>query len=162
MASTTQETPAPPQTPDRKLGPPDTIVWRWSDDPVEETSSANLQTQARLTALVRNTFFSTGERGGVDVVVVPTAPTHFTRAEMEAGPIGKNSFLSTFTHGGNVLDLCSVACPAGEYDVGKLGLGKEVVEEGRLPFGVTFWGLSGGDAEVHEIARRFEEVVGRE
>ncbi|KAB5557942.1 amidase signature domain-containing protein [Coniochaeta sp. 2T2.1] len=118
-----------------------------------------LQTQPRLTALVRNTVSSPGEGGGVDVVVVPTAPTHFTRREMEADPIGKNGFLGTFTHSGNVLDLCAVACPAGEYEAKELGLGEE---EGRLPFGVTFLRVGGGDAEVLEIAGRFEEVVGRE
>ena len=38
MTSTTTESPAPP-VPDRKLGPPETIVWRWNDDPIEETTS---------------------------------------------------------------------------------------------------------------------------
>ncbi|OIW33648.1 amidase signature enzyme [Coniochaeta ligniaria NRRL 30616] len=111
----------------------------------------DLQAQARLTALVRNAVFAAGE-GGVDVVVVPTAPTHFTIEEMEADPIKRNSFLGTFTHSGNVLDLCAVACPAGTYEAGELVEG----EEGRLPFGVTFLGVGGSDADVLEVARRFE------
>lgn len=124
----------------RKAGPAD--VYR------------DLQTQARLTALVRNTTFSAGE-GGVDVVVLPTAPTHFTIEEMEADPIRKNSFLGTFTHSGNVLDLCAVACPADTYEAGELVEGAE----GKLPFGVMFLGVGGSDADVLEVARRFEGVV---
>ena len=34
IAETTTAAPAP----DRKLGPPDTVVWRWNDDPITETS----------------------------------------------------------------------------------------------------------------------------
>lgn len=120
----------------------------------------DLQAQARLTATVRNSVFSSssGSGGGVDVVVVPTAPTHFTLAEMAADPVGRNSFLGTFTHCGNVLDLCAVAVPAGTYEAGELDGG----QEGRLPFGVTFLGVGGADAEVLEVARRFEGVGGEE
>ena len=57
---------------------------------------------------------------GVDVVVVPTAPTHWTTEEVLADPIKKNSVLGEFTHCGNVLDLCAVAVPAGTYAVREL------------------------------------------
>jgi len=53
------------------------------------------------------------------------------------------------------LDLCGVAVPAGTYPVKELS-GKEG-DEGVLPFSVTFLGGSRLDAEVLEIARRFEE-----
>ncbi|KAL8837683.1 MAG: hypothetical protein Q9170_002444 [Blastenia crenularia] len=86
---------------------------------------------------------------GVDVVVVPTAPAHFTVEEVLADPVAMNSVLGEFTHFGNVLDLCAVAVPAGTYEVGRK----------VLPFSVTFLGGSRLDAETLEIARRFEESV---
>jgi allophanate hydrolase len=93
---------------------------------------------------------------GVDVIIVPTAPTHWTIEEVLADPIKKNSVLGEFTHCGNVLDLCGVAVPAGTYPVSELS-GKD--EEGILPFSVTFLSGSRLDAEMLEIARRFEESV---
>jgi allophanate hydrolase len=114
----------------------------------------DLQTQAALTATVRNTVFCQAA-GGVDVLVVPTAPTHFTVTEVAAEPVRRNSLLGTFTHAGNVLDLCGVACPAGKLRAGELVDG----EEGELPFGVTFLGGSLTDADVLKIAARFEEAV---
>lgn len=91
---------------------------------------------------------------GVDVVVVPTTPTHWRIDEVIADPIKKNSVLGEFTHFGNVLDLCAVSVPAGTYPVSELS-GKE--EDGVLPFSVTFLSGSRLDAEMLEIARRFEE-----
>ncbi|KAF2872036.1 amidase signature domain-containing protein [Massariosphaeria phaeospora] len=95
---------------------------------------------------------------GVDVIVVPTAPTHWTIEEVLAEPIKTNSHLGEFTHFGNVLDLCAVAVPAGTYPVSELS-GKEG-DEGRLPFSVTFLSGSRLDAEMLETARRFEESDG--
>ncbi|KAJ4377413.1 hypothetical protein N0V83_000238 [Neocucurbitaria cava] len=94
---------------------------------------------------------------GVDVVVVPTTPTHWRIDEVLADPIKKNSVLGEFTHCGNVLDLCGAAVPAGTYPVKELS-GKED-DEGILPFSVTFLSGSRLDAEMLEIARRFEESV---
>jgi allophanate hydrolase len=93
---------------------------------------------------------------GVDVIVVPTTPTHWTIEEVLADPIKKNSVLGEFTHCGNVLDLCGVAVPAGTYRVSELS-GKD--ENGTLPFSVTFLSGSRLDAEMLEIARRFEESI---
>ncbi|KAF2398466.1 amidase signature enzyme [Trichodelitschia bisporula] len=92
--------------------------------------------------------------GGVDVVVVPTAPTHWTVEEVLEDPIRKNSALGEFTHFGNVLDLCCVAVPAGAYAEGELRPG---AGDAPLPFSVTFLGGSRMDAETLEIARRFEQ-----
>ncbi|KAL8769382.1 MAG: hypothetical protein Q9209_004610 [Squamulea sp. 1 TL-2023] len=93
---------------------------------------------------------------GVDVVVVPTAPTHWTVEEVLADPIATNSVLGEFSHFGNVLDLCAVAVPAGTYPVpGSSGNTREQ----HLPFSVTFLGGSRSDAETLEIARRFEKSM---
>lgn len=61
--------------------------------------------------------------------------------EVEREPIKKNSFLGTFTHCGNVLDLCAVAVPAGMYQTpGPHGA--------VLPFSVTMLAGDGCDADV--------------
>lgn len=65
--------------------------------------------------------------------------------------------MGEFTHCGNVLDLCAIAVPAGQYDVAELSGNKD--ETGKLPFGVTFLGSSRMDAETLELARRFEESL---
>ena len=91
---------------------------------------------------------------GVDVIVVPTTPTHWKIDEVLADPIKKNSILGEFTHCGNVLDLCGIAVPAGTYPVTELS-GQET-DEGVLPFSITLLSGSRLDAELLEIARRFE------
>lgn len=93
--------------------------------------------------------FTSATREGVDVVVVPTAPSHPTISEMLADPIVRNSQLGQFTHYGNILDLCAVATPAGTY----LSRGTGTT----LPFSVTFLGARCTDSEVLSIADRFQK-----
>jgi allophanate hydrolase len=61
---------------------------------------------------------------GLDALVVPTAPMHPTRAEVEADPIGINARLGTYTNFVNLLDLCALSVPSG-------------LRPGGLPFGIT-------------------------
>lgn len=120
---------------------------------------------------------------GPFILAVPTTPMHWTIDEMLADPIARNSRLGLFTHCGNVLDLCGVSVPAGTYPVSELKgeteppteaiaevkiNGEEAKEEkeekadakdGALPFAITLLGGSRTDAEVLEVARRFEEAV---
>ncbi|KAF2097472.1 glutamyl-tRNA amidotransferase subunit A [Rhizodiscina lignyota] len=112
----------------------------------------DLQAKALYTRQVEKVFAYAAS--GVDVVMVPTAPTHWTIEQVNADPIKKNSFLGEFTHFANVLDLCAVATPAGTYPVKELS-GNEK-DDGTLPFGVTFVSGSRMDAELLEIARKFE------
>ena len=112
----------------------------------------DLQAKALYTRLAEKVFAYNAS--GVDVIVVPTAPTHFTVEEVLADPIAKNSALGEFTHFGNVLDLCAVAVPAGTYQVGR--------GDQKLPFSITFLGGSRLDAETLEIARRFEASIVQE
>lgn len=65
--------------------------------------------------------------------------------------------MQEFTHCGNVLDLCAVSVPAGEYDVAELSGNKD--DTGKLPFGVMFLASSRMDAETLELARRFEDSL---
>lgn len=93
-------------------------------------------------------IFNTLEKG-IDVLLVPSAPCHPTIKEMEEEPLKLNAKVGTFTHAGNVVDLCGVSVNAGWVE----GNGK------KLPFGVTFLGGSGYDGRVLDIASVFEEAV---
>ncbi|KAF3905551.1 Amidase [Arthrobotrys entomopaga] len=95
---------------------------------------------------------------GISVLVVPTAPLHPTVEQMLAEPISLNSTLGTFTHFGNVNDLCAIAIPAGTYPLPTTDAGAEAAKH-LLPFGVTFLGGSRTEPEVLNIASRFEAYM---
>lgn len=78
-----------------------------------------------------------------DVLVVPTAPTCPTRAQVAADPVGRNSALGCYTNFVNLLGLAAIAVPAG-------------FTEGGLPFGVTFIALGGSDAALAALAAQWE------
>jgi allophanate hydrolase len=135
------------------------VILELMDAVVARQSSAvqayrDLQAKTLYTRQAEQVFAYTAS--GIDVLVVPTAPTHWTIEEVLADPIKKNSVLGEFTHCGNVLDLCAAAVPAGTYPVSELS-GKD--EDGVLPFSVTFLSGSRLDAEMLEIATRFEEFL---
>ncbi len=115
----------------------------------------DLQAKALYTRQAENVFAY--DSSGVDIVLVPTAPTHWTVEAVLADPIAKNSVLGEFTHFANVLDLCAVTVPAGTYSVSELE--GNPVAQGLLPFSVTLIGGSRLDAETLEIARRFEQSM---
>ena len=96
--------------------------------------------------------FASADKLGVDIVVVPTTPEHPTIEAMLADPIKLNSKLGSFTHFGNILDLCAVATPAGTYEPTDGSVAS-------LPFSVTFLGARCTDSEVLRIASRFQESV---
>ena len=75
----------------------------------------------------------------VDMLCVPTAPRHFTRAELEAEPIRENSRLGTYTNFVNLLDLCGVAVPSGSRSDG-------------WPASVTLLASAGNDALTAGVA----------
>lgn len=109
------------------------------------------QDQALQTQYTRDAreIFNTLE-GGIDVLVVPSAPCHPTIKEILEDPISLNSKLGVFTHAGNVVDLCGVSVNAGWV---------ESEAEEKLPFGVTFLGGSGYDGKILDIAAVFEGSV---
>src|SRR6478672_2291117 len=49
---------------------------------------------------------------GINALVLPTAPTAYTTAQVLANPIELNSRLGTYTNFVNLLDLCGLALPA--------------------------------------------------
>ncbi|UTD27303.1 allophanate hydrolase [Bradyrhizobium sp. WD16] len=83
----------------------------------------------------------------VDALVVPTAPTTYTVAEVLADPITLNSRLGTYTNFVNLLDLCGLAVPA-------------ALSDERLPFGITFLAPAGEDAQLAALGRAFHAATG--
>ena len=75
----------------------------------------------------------------IDVVAMPTAPKHYTLANVEREPLATNSYLGTFSHCVNLLDLCAVALPIGTTSLG-------------LPFGITLVSNAGFDTALLDLA----------
>ncbi|WP_342734265.1 allophanate hydrolase [Bradyrhizobium sp. B117] len=78
----------------------------------------------------------------MDAVVLPTAPTVYSTAEVLADPIELNSRLGTYTNFVNLLDLCGLALPAAMRPDG-------------VPFGITLLASAGRDAMLASIGRAF-------
>ncbi len=74
-----------------------------------------------------------------DVLLLPTAGTHFRIAEIEAEPIALNSRLGTYTNFVNLMDLAAVAVPAG-------------FTSARLPFGVSLIAPAWSDPDLLALA----------
>src|SRR5207245_8242230 len=84
------------------------------------------------------------ERGfnTIDALVLPTAPTVYSTAQVLANPIDLNSRLGTYTNFVNLLDLCGLALPAAMRTDG-------------IPFGITRLAPAGHDAALASIGRLF-------
>jgi allophanate hydrolase len=82
-----------------------------------------------------------------DVLLLPTAPTIFTVAAMEADPIALNATLGTYTNFVNLLDLAAIALPAGFSPAG-------------LPFGVTLVGPAFSEASLAAYAGVLHRALG--
>ncbi|WP_108658682.1 allophanate hydrolase [Acuticoccus kandeliae] len=57
----------------------------------------------------------------IDLLLVPTIPTFYSVADLEADPIGPNSRLGTYTNFVNLLDLCGIAVPTRPRSDGRPG-----------------------------------------
>lgn len=78
----------------------------------------------------------------IDALVLPTAPTTYTTAQVLANPIELNSRLGTYTNFVNLLDLCGLAVPA-------------AMRADGIPFGITLLAPAGRDALLASIGRVF-------
>ena len=79
----------------------------------------------------------------IDALVLPTAPTVYSTAQVLANPIELNSRLGTYTNFVNLLDLCGLAVPA-------------AIRPDDIPFGITLLAPSGQDARLASIGRVFQ------
>ena len=83
----------------------------------------------------------------VDVLLLPTTPTIYTHAELEAEPVLNNTRLGTYTNFVNLLDLGGVAVPAGFRADG-------------LPLGVTLLAPAFADGALIALGARLHAALG--
>jgi allophanate hydrolase len=79
----------------------------------------------------------------IDALVLPTAPTAYSTAQVLANPIELNSRLGTYTNFVNLLDLCGLALPS-------------AIRPDEIPFGITLLAPAGQDALLASIGRVFQ------
>jgi len=82
----------------------------------------------------------------VDLLLLPTTGTIYTKAQVAADPVQLNTNLGYYTNFVNLLDLCGVAVPAGFRASG-------------LPGGVTLMAPAGADEDVLAIAGRLQRQM---
>jgi allophanate hydrolase len=83
----------------------------------------------------------------IDVLVLPTAPTHFTIARMRAEPVALNRQLGAYTNFVNLLDYAALAVPAS-------------IRPDGLPFGITLVGPCGSDWQLADLGQRYHHATG--
>ena len=59
--------------------------------------------------------------GSIDLLCVPTIPTFYTLADLQADPVTPNSRLGTYTNFVNLMDLCGIAVPTAPRSDGRPG-----------------------------------------
>lgn len=79
---------------------------------------------------------------GMDLLLVPTAPTHYTIAAMQADPVALNRNLGAFTNFVNLLDYAALSVPSS-------------IRADGLPFGITLIGPCGSDWQLAELGQRY-------
>ena len=84
---------------------------------------------------------------GIDVLLVPTAPTHYTIAQMQADPVALNRNLGEYTNFVNLLDYAAISVPSS-------------IRADGLPFGVTLIGPCGSDWQLAELGQRLHHSTG--
>lgn len=90
-----------------------------------------------------------GVFAGIDLMLVPTTPTHYTRAAVAADPVAKNSDFGVYTNFVNLLGMSALALP-GPF------------RGDRLPAGITLIAPGGGDHRLAEFGRRIEARLHRQ
>lgn len=81
-----------------------------------------------------------------DALVVPTVPTLYTRAEVNADPITLNSRLGTYTNAVNLLDLCALTVPTG-------------FRPDSMPTGITLIAPALHDLSLAIFGQRIQDVL---
>ncbi len=100
------------------------------------------EAQARLRALGQQ-----ADRmwDGIDVLVVPTAPTHYTIRAMLADPVALNRNLGAYTNFVNLLDYAALSVPS-------------AIRADGLPFGITLVGPCASDWQLAELGQRLHHA----
>jgi allophanate hydrolase len=83
----------------------------------------------------------------IDVLLVPTAPTHCRIDDMQRDPVALNSRFGAYTNFVNLLDYAAVSVPAS-------------IRPDGLPFGITLIGPCASDWQLCGLAQRFHHSTG--
>ncbi len=83
----------------------------------------------------------------MDLLLVPTAPTHYTIAQMQEDPVALNRNLGAYTNFVNLLDYAAISVPSSLRPDG-------------LPFGITLVGPCGSDWQLAELGQRYHHATG--
>jgi allophanate hydrolase len=83
----------------------------------------------------------------IDVLLVPTTPTHYTIAQMRADPVALNRNLGEYTNFVNLLDYAAISVPSS-------------IRADGLPFGVTFIGPCASDWQLADLGQRYHHATG--
>jgi allophanate hydrolase len=83
----------------------------------------------------------------IDLLLVPTAPTHYTIAAMQADPVALNRNLGAYTNFVNLLDYAAISVPSS-------------IRPDGLPFGITLVGPCGSDWQLAELGQRYHPATG--
>lgn len=110
----------------------------------KQYSAADMQSAQTQLAILQKQAATCWQH--VDLLVVPTAPTHYRIDEVQADPIRLNSRLGIYTNFTNLLDLCGVAVP-GDF------------RTDGLPSGITLLAPAWQDAALAELAGRFQRQL---
>ena len=84
---------------------------------------------------------------GIDVLLLPTAPTHYTIARMQADPVTLNHNLGVYTNFVNLLDYAAISVPS-------------AIRPDGLPFGITLVAPCGSDWQLAELGQRYHHATG--
>ncbi len=114
------------------------------DQAVGKTAADGFSAQYRVSAAKR---VCDQLMAAVDFVVMPTMPTFYTRAELNAQPIHYNSVLGTYTNFVNLLDYSATAVPIGMTSVG-------------VPWGVTLLGQAFEDVKLLSFSAALHRAAG--
>ena len=83
----------------------------------------------------------------IDVLLVPTAPTHYTITQMLADPVALNRNLGCYTNFVNLLDYAALSVPSAMRPDG-------------LPFGITLVGPAGSDWQLADLGQHYHHATG--
>jgi allophanate hydrolase len=100
------------------------------------------QTQLRALGQRANAMWD-----GIDLLLVPTAPTHYTIARMMADPVALNRNLGAYTNFVNLLDYAALSVPSS-------------IRADGLPFGITLIGPCGSDWQLAGLGQRYHQATG--
>ncbi|WP_395055058.1 allophanate hydrolase [Polaromonas sp.] len=85
--------------------------------------------------------------GDMDVLLVPTAPTHYTIAQMQQDPVALNRNLGAYTNFVNLLDQAALSVPSS-------------IRADGLPFGITLIGPCSSDWQLADLGQRYHHQTG--